>query len=837
MNKLTKGRGLALLLILATLIALTAVILPIVASATPDPELPEIGDFGVQQLTDLNLADADKTDLRFVYTIGKKEYDEVGFVFSKSNPVPTINGDKCYKKDVGTVYHTITADHTPVEAGAGRYWVAVKMNDVPHAYFDGALYVRAFVIDGEGTRYSSAKAFTVCSVDGHTHVIENEDLTETVDAALDHPSARIGHCNGCNLDNVAQYGETADLEFKKWVGGGTPDNWIEQHQMSSVLPVGQHFYPDASNSMQGNDLLLEYSILWNESLLNFSNTVNDGARITSGFATAQNGTSGLKSFAYMGLTNDGIDACAKFAGAFEYPDPLIKTSEAGNPSPNMVKAEQAYSAYPNIGGNDPDHPEWGWHRIGIRFHEEVTNLDDLKKDATPGATDPEYCLTVSIYIDGVLKSVLSGEDFNYTLYTAESDGADGVTYEDIDGNVWLMVFRIKGYQASLYDAYFIDGDIRVTCGHDFAYPVTRIDNPAARTETVDNKNFVAPFYYTTVGDHAHVWGELENDASASADCGHAATKSVHCTICGVTADATTVNLALDPDRHVYGAYKTYQMPSAVLASGDGVERRVCVNCDVHQDRAGAASSTATAIWSGTFDDSDSTQLADRKLLSEIQTGTHFYPTPANPDGKDLLVEYSILWNHTLLNLNTSANPYITTRLASWSGSNDDNLVWWSPTNDIDSSWCQYAGGFEVGALQSIAPAGAAYTPAGMCAEEGGYNAYPNIGGAIQADAGDLTNGHEWGWHHVQVRFHQEVSNVDAVKGGAPAEYEFVVTTYIDGEPISMLKSSNEHTIKADNYLFTAKYDSKDGIKYFDNSNLRGNDDVKRTVWGYKLQTK
>lgn len=840
-------KGLWLLLTLAVLIVAVSVLVTVAILADPAPE-PEITEFGYQTLSALDLTSDDETDLRFYFKINKLTYNEVGFVVSKSNSTPTIGGANCYKAGTDTVYSTINAGGEPMVAGSGYYWVAVRLTDIPHTYFDGTLYIRAFVADGKGTRYSNAATLTVCIADGHTHVIENEDLVGTTDATMDHVGTRIGHCDGCNLDNVTEYGESYALnEYKKW-NAGSADNWVESCRISSILGGTKHFYPDASNDGQGNDLLVEFSILWNESLLNFSSTVSGGARLETKFAwsyDSKNGAQNAKSIAYLGLTNDAQSTGAKIAGAFEYPCPQIATPEEGNLYPNMNKDEQTFDDYPNIGGSDPDHPEWGWHRIGIRYHEEVTNLALVESSGVAA----EYKLTVTLYVDGEIVSVLSGTELeavqtvkdaddivhDYKLYTVKKVG-DELQYSDINGDYYLLSFYIWKYKAELYDTYFIDGDFFATCGHDFVLPVTRIDNPAERTETVDGKDFVAPFYYTTVGSHDHVWGEPMNDASASADCGHAATKSIHCTICGATQTVSTVDLAVDPSRHVYSAYKTYQAPSRIL--GDGVERRTCVCCGVKQDRTGADSSKATAIYSKTFVDDATENYKDNALLSDIQKGTHFYPTPANPEGKDLLIEFSLLWNHTLLNLKTDGqDPYITTRISNKNGGDENNLAYWSPAANIDDAWCKYAGGWEAGGLQLVEPAGASYTPAGMCGKNGGFNAYPNIGGAVAANAGNLNNGHEWGWHHVQIRYHQEVYNpTELAAGTQTAKYKFVVTTYFDGVAVSMLKgtSDDEKHFADKNALFLAENDGNGGIRYLDNPKLNTNDSDKRNIFAFRF---
>ena len=164
------------------------------------------------------------------------------------------------------------------------------------------------------------------------------------------------------------------------------------------------------------------------------------------------------------------------------------------------------------------------------------------------------------------------------------------------------------------------------------------------------------------------------------------------------------------------------------------------------------------------------------------------------------------------------------------------LVYWSLRDNCNDAWCKYAGGFEAGTLQTVATDDivAGGTPAGMCAGGGNYAAYPNIGGSTPADLENLNNGHEWGWHRVQIRLHQELTNADAVKGGADATYRFVCTTYFDGVAVSMLEKSGTTLGEAQNYLFSAEHDGAGGITYSDNAYLTGGNSVKRTIWAYKF---
>ena len=110
MQNNAKRRGVSLLLIVGLLIVALAAIIPLASAADGAPaQSGEIEDLGYQTLSGLSLANDNDTDLRFLFTIGKLDYSEVGFVISKSNSTPTIGGANCYKAGTDHVYSSITA--------------------------------------------------------------------------------------------------------------------------------------------------------------------------------------------------------------------------------------------------------------------------------------------------------------------------------------------------------------------------------------------------------------------------------------------------------------------------------------------------------------------------------------------------------------------------------------------------------------------------------------------------------------------------------------------------------------------------------------------------------
>ena len=322
-------------------------------------------------------------------------------------------------------------------------------------------------------------------------------------------------------------------------------------------------------------------------------------------------------------------------------------------------------------------------------------------------------------------------------------------------------------------------------------------------------------------EHVHT-PAADYTVDVAATCGVAGSESKHCTVCGEII-ASTVREIPATGNHTLGEWVETTAPTVIA---DGVKTKTCSVCGYKVNEAVTKTEATIQTWTA----ETTGKYSNSKTFAEIQGDKHFYPTEDNPDGNDLLVEYSLLWNDTLLNLepgtNGATSPRVTTSITDANGANNNDLTWWSLTNDVNDSWCQFAGGFEAGNLQRVAPDGAAYTPIGMCASGGDYDAYPNIGGADQDNP-------EYGWHRFGLRFHQEVVNEAVVKAGGTAVYEFAITLYFDGVPVSKLvgKTTGDQKVPEEaNYLFTAAYDETDGIKYSDNPELD------RTVYAILVNT-
>ena len=263
---------------------------------------------------------------------------------------------------------------------------------------------------------------------------------------------------------------------------------------------GGHFYPTADNPA-GNDLLIEYSIFYHRTALNFQ----------SDRGTYANTRLNQESVIYWSPSSDIPDSWCPYAGGFEgtgnnFKNPVsdgeVTTSE------KIMETGGTYADYPNIGGANQNRAEYGWHRIGIRIHEELTNAAALKKDATAGKTKATYTLTITVYFDGAAAYKLRTDDSatplhaqGNLLFTAASDGKGGIVYTDIGADRYVIPLRLNATTAqSGKTVYVATADVIVSCGKDFVMQVEKTDSPTGSILTIDGKTLAASIYYRLKAD-------------------------------------------------------------------------------------------------------------------------------------------------------------------------------------------------------------------------------------------------------------------------------------------------------------------------------------------------
>ena len=334
-----------------------------------------------------------------------------------------------------------------------------------------------------------ASTVRTIEIDENGHDVE--EWTVTSAATLLNPTgSRTGTCKLCHNPVVEV------LTFQPIVNeiSSTASNnyVVSSSYKDEILAGGKHFYPDESNSNAGADLFIEFSILWNPTLVDNC----EGVMKTGNCGT--NFKSNNVSTTWMSICDNYSDSWCPYAGGFEACD--IGNVEFGYP--NMGTQNAAYAEYPNIGGADQNNPEYGWHRVTIQLHQELTNEAALKADGTAGATQALYKLTGTYYFDGVKVAALSYSGDGKTnggywqasgktkmgkgLFTAQSDGEGGITYTDCyDNDAPLAFIAVVGKaKAENAPGYFVLGDVSFTCGDAPVQDVQRVTDPTDATYTV-----------------------------------------------------------------------------------------------------------------------------------------------------------------------------------------------------------------------------------------------------------------------------------------------------------------------------------------------------------------
>ena len=316
-------------------------------------------------------------------------------------------------------------------------------------------------------------------IDQNAHKVDDWTVTEAANM-LNPTGSRNGDCTVCH-QNIVEV-----ITFKPTIEAFTASSGQYNTEKVYYADVRgeNHFYPTETNP-EGNDLLVEFSILWNESIQNFNPAGN-------GYMCGRFDKNGpfyyFSPVAGCPTSDAGVPGAFEWMGNFGTP---ISDAEVTTPATMCGKSDN-YADYPNIMGADEANPEYGWHRIGVRYHLELL-------DGKSGADLKDYRGTVTVYVDGVAIFKLSTgdkgmQDWEAHLFTAERDG-DTVTYTDVDS--WVIPFQINRAQAKAdTTVYLALADISVTCGKNFAMPVEKVATPAAATlEVAEGVEIPAPVYF------------------------------------------------------------------------------------------------------------------------------------------------------------------------------------------------------------------------------------------------------------------------------------------------------------------------------------------------------
>ncbi len=459
----TRTKAVSLLLIVAMLSVLVAAIVPFVSTADGD----EIQDFGYQAPTAYSMIDA-TSNLRFVCSVSAENvanYTAAGFVFSKTNSTPTLGGSGCMTAESTTVYRSITADGETLNAPAGRFWVAVKLVNIPRSYFDGTIYVRAYVTDGEGTRYSDPSSISVWEAHPAIEYHSNWDLAtrNASEYSIQNPDYKT------------------DTDYKTF--GIKKD-------VKSLWTGSTRYFPKDNNEYAGNDLLIEFSFLYNDTMSNAS----DGTLTVMYIENNNVFNINLKTGLISNNTRSGDNV-------------LYKADDSGNIP---------------IGG-------YGWHRFGVRIHQNAINANGVE----------DYQIIATAYLDG--EKIL---EVDKTAYAKTKAGSyTGKLYELIpytnrniydkaskNCDAYVMIEKI--YKSSANAGYLVLQDLSFSCGQTFKQQVAKVADPVSQTyKTTDGNTLTAKVYFAAAEAHEHVW-DGNYTITKPATLLENGWKSDHCSICG-----------------------------------------------------------------------------------------------------------------------------------------------------------------------------------------------------------------------------------------------------------------------------------------------------------------
>ena len=397
--------------------------------------------------------------------------------------------DKKDKKDTSTTAKPATTAEPATTAAPATTTAEPEDTEEPHVHVIPDEWEDEYLVEPdcthEGTRVKycpecgDVVATEQVPAVPNAHKVASWTVTEAVNM-FHTTGSRNGVCTACGNTIVEE------IKFQPTIEAFTASSGQYNTEKVYYADVRgeNHFYPTETNP-EGNDLLVEFSILWNESIQNFNPAGN-------GYMCGRFDKNGP--FYYFSPVAGCPTSDAKVAGAFEWMGNFatpISDAEVTTPA-TMCGSSDNYADYPNIMGADPDHPEYGWHRIGVRYHFELL-------DGKTGAELSDYRGTATVYVDGVAIFKLSTgdkgmQDWEAHLFRAERDG-DTVTYTDVDS--WVIPFQINRAQAKPdTTVYLALADISVTCGKTFAMPVEKVATPAAATlEVADGVEIPAPIYF------------------------------------------------------------------------------------------------------------------------------------------------------------------------------------------------------------------------------------------------------------------------------------------------------------------------------------------------------
>ena len=256
----------------------------------------------------------------------------------------------------------------------------------------------------------------------------------------------------------------------------------------------------------------------------------------------------------------------------------------------------------------------------------------------------------------------------------------------------------------------------------------------------------------------HIWGIIAT-ADVNPTCTTPGTKTIKCIFCNEKQAGTEEEIP---------ATGHFDVPVIVAPTlfSEGLAEGNCSACN--EALSYTLPKTEPTVYSSATHNAEIKE--EWNVESILEGDKHFYPTEDDPDGKALYVEYSILWNPTLLGIRDGYGYMTSPRIEGHNDNDYDSPYWICLKDNERTAWSNFAGSFEPIVMNGDTPI---YGPP-MNAEALPKDQYPNFG--------------DYGWHRVGL----EMKQTDIVEGNTVKKI-LIVTLYIDG-------------VKASSYDMGIRYD-------------------------------
>ena len=480
----------------------------------------------------------------------------------------------------------------------------------------------------------------------------------------------------------------------------------------------------------GNDLFYEFSILWNDTMSNVNGTGIGIGHIAKGTDVSKESESIIKSYTWLYHSSNA--QYSPFPGGFEFSEGVKKVVYG----PTWKAYNENRDDFVIIEG-------YGWHRIGIKYSQNYYEKED-------GSFD--YDVTVTLYIDGNKESELI-LDWGAMFYSVERKDGDLVYTQNENIEYYRIVkYRIGNpkLDSGKSHAYFVFADEYLTVGDDFVLDAVPVENPRANTFSQDGVTLDGKQYFRLKGDcdlGIHTW-----DAEATVDfeptCTTDGQKSVKCSICNAT-NPDSIEVIKAAGQHVVPEDAEVTIIPTVFS--EGLRTGVCTECG-ETASAPIAKTPATIINTKGMSNSKAPNATGSIAEALEKSGKTFAP------GNDLYLEFSILYNDTMLNVETGSAfgwGHISTNADGYNEGDCVKKFSWLAYRD-GNSYCPFRGSFEFS--ENVKD----YVYGPKWKLNGTKENYTIIQGLD-------------GWHRIGLQYHQNV-----YEDNGEFTYDVTITVYVDG---------------------------------------------------------